>query len=158
MAYCISCKVKTKWAKVPRQRTLKNNVIMLQGICAKCGKNKSTIVSQFKKKAKKAKKKSTYKQKRTGHKSTKQITKKRGGFIPMAGLKTDCFGRRNMYIIPKTKKKRGGFIGTAASLAAQGIYEGLNALAKSGLGGQGGKSAGNKARRARFGWPPRGHY
>lgn len=130
-SYCVTCKSKTSWAEVPRRHVMKNNVLMLKGRCDVCGKGKSTIAPQFKKKQPKKKPKKTkeYKSKRTGPTSVKL-----------------------------TRKKKGGFVGTAASLVAQGVYEGLNALAKSGLGGQGGQSAGNRARRARFGWPPTGRY
>ena len=96
-SYCVTCKSKTSWARVLRRYIMKNNVLMLEGRCNVCGKGKSAIASQFKKKQPEKKPKITkeYKSKRTGPTS---------------------------------------------------VYEGLNALAKSGLGG------GNRA--TRFGWPP----
>ena len=130
----------------------RNRVLMAQGHCNSCGKRKSTIVPQFVKKQRPANKTAKGKKKaKKGGSLTHAINK-----IAMNNLlRTNCFGhshRRN------ARSKRGGMVGTALSLVGQGVYEGMDALARSNLGAQGGNSAGNKARRAQFGWPLTGSY
>ena len=156
LSFCVACKTKTGWRGKPKLKANRNRVLMAQGHCNSCGKRKSTIVPQFVKKQRPA-------NKTVKGKKVKKAKGKNGGSLTHAInkiamknlLRTNCFGhshRRN------ARAKRGGFAGTALSLVGQGVYEGMDALARSNLGAQGGNSAGNKARRAQFGWPPTGSY